>query len=333
MFDSPALPRDIVSSPFLRWVGGKARLLPTLRAALPRGRRLIEPFTGSAAVFLGTRYDRYLLNDANPDLIHLYQWLQKDVARFLRFARPLFLGRHPDEATYERTRDAFNRAERGSLERAVLFLWLNHSCFNGVCRYNRKGEFNVPRGDDKGDLLLPERELLAFHAKAQAADIRLGDFRDVLAEAGEGDVVYCDPPYVPRSATASFTKYTEGDFGREDQEALAEACRAAAARGAAVVVSNSDTPETRAIYHDALMVSARLSHIVGSRGDARVTVGEALLLYGEPGDCDFWSMGRRGGAAALAGAAPRGEPDPPAPTLFDDAPDDTTNEKCAILTM
>lgn len=286
-------PNKIVSPPFLRWVGGKTRLLSDLRAALPKGRRLIEPFVGSGAVFLGTQYDRYILNDANPDLINLFLWIQRDCDRFLRFARPLFWGVHPDESVYIKTRAAFNASEPNSLERAILFLWLNKTCFNGICRYNAKGEFNVPRGNDKGDLTLPEREIQAFHLKSQIATFTTGDFEAAIALAGEGDIVYCDPPYIPRSATASFTKYAQGDFGEDQHVALAKACRAAAARGALVVVSNSDTPLTRDIYHQALIVSAKLVHLVGAQGHARQQTGEALLLFGDPGHLDFWSMGKR----------------------------------------
>lgn len=286
-------PRTSLAPPFLRWVGGKTRLLPILRAALPKGYRLIEPFVGSGAVFLGTRYERYLLNDANPDLINLFGWLQRDCERFLRFARPLFLCEHPDEDVYARTRSAFNDAGPGSLERAILFLWLNKTCFNGICRYNGKGEFNVPRGDDKGPLVLPEREIRAFHRKAQIAMFTAGDFETAIAKARDGDVVYCDPPYVPRSATASFTKYAQNDFGEAQHIALAEACRAAAARGALVVLSNSDTPLTREIYAGGLLVSAKLPHLVGAHSLSRQETSEALMLFGDRSGLDFWSMSKR----------------------------------------
>jgi DNA adenine methylase len=286
-------PKAIISAPLLRWVGSKSRMTHVLRAALPSGRRLIEPFVGSGSVFLGTRYPAYLLGDRNSDLVNLYRWVQKDVERFLRFARPLFLGSYPDEEAYERTRSAFNKASRNSLERAILFLWLNKTCFNGVCRYNSSGEFNVPKGSRTGPLPFPEEDIRLFHRKSMIAEFLNEDFRALLDMAGPGDVVYCDPPYVPRSTTASFTRYTKEDFTLDDQFALADACRKATARGAVVVVSNSDTPLSREIYAGSLLVSGRLTHMVGAQGDARTTVGEALFLFGDAGASDFWTMGKR----------------------------------------
>jgi len=286
-------PKAIISAPLLRWVGSKGRMTHVLRTALPSGRRLIEPFVGSGSVFLGTRYPAYLLGDRNSDLVNLYRWVQKDVERFLRFARPLFFGSYPDEEAYERTRSAFNRAPRDTLERAILFLWLNKTCFNGVCRYNSSGEFNVPKGSRTGPLPFPEEDIRLFHRKSMIAEFLNEDFRALLDMAGPGDVVYCDPPYVPRSTTASFTRYTKEDFTLDDQFALADACRKATARGAVVVVSNSDTPLSREIYAGSLLVSGRLTHMVGAQGDARTTVGEALFLFGDAGASDFWTMGKR----------------------------------------
>jgi DNA adenine methylase len=293
MIASDQPPKAIISSPLLRWVGSKSRMISILRVALPPGRRLIEPFVGSGSVFLGTSYPAYLLGDRNSDLVNLYRWIQKDVERFLRFARPLFLGSYPDDEAYERTRSAFNKASRSSLERAILFLWLNKTCFNGVCRYNSSGEFNVPKGSRTGPLPFPEEEIRLFHRKSLIADFVNEDFRVLVGMAGPGDVVYCDPPYIPRSLTASFTRYTKEDFTLDDQIALVSACRAAAARGAVVVVSNSDTPLSREIYSGSLLVSGRLTHMVGAQGEARTTVGEALFLFGDAGDSDFWTMGKR----------------------------------------
>ena len=292
MFDCDQNTKDIIATPLLRWAGAKNRMVHVLRMALPPGRRLIEPFVGSGSVFLGTRYPAYLLGDRNSDLINLYRWIQKDVERFLRFARLLFMGSYPDEETYERTKRDFNRMPKDSLERAILFLWLNKTCFNGVCRYNSSGEFNVPKGDRTGPLLLPEEDIRLFHRKSTIAKFLNEDFRVLVDMAGPSDVVYCDPPYVPRSLTASFTRYTKDDFTLDDQFALADACRKAATRGAVVVVSNSDTPLSREIYAGSLLVSGRLTHMVAAHGNSRTTVAEALFLFGDANVNDFWTMGK-----------------------------------------
>jgi DNA adenine methylase len=119
-----------------------------------------------------------------------------------------------------------------------------------------------------------------FHAFLQRCELRHADFRDVLAEASAGDFVYCDPPYVPVSATAHFTAYAKAGFGPQDQRDLAECCAAARRRGATVVVSNHDTSETRALYADAdecreLLVARRISCNSARRDKAR----ELLVIY------------------------------------------------------
>lgn len=281
-----------MSEPFLRWAGNKRRLLPVLRLALPPGRRLIEPFLGAASVFLGTTYPAYLLNDANADLIDLYRILRDRTDELLAAARELFRANRSDQDTYGRLRRHFNAAPPGSLERAATFLWLNATCFNGLCRYSAEGAFNVPRGGRSTPPSLPEARLRAFAAKARQDGVifRQGDFSAVMAEAGEGDVVYCAPPYLPRSSTASFTRYARDGFPPERHEELAAAARAAAARGASVVISNSDTPATRALHADALLLPARLPHLVG--GPARSRAGELLLLHGPDRGAPLWRLAR-----------------------------------------
>lgn len=235
--------------PFIKWAGSKRRVTSEIRDSLPGGNRLIEPFLGSGAVFLANqhRYSEFLLTDSNADLITLYQEVVRDPSGFIADAQRFFSKNGNVAAAYYERRERFNRLPQGR-ERAVLFLYLNRHGFNGLCRYNRSGGFNVSFGRYKAPRF-PEQELQAFATAIDKASIRRDDFRCAMQEAGVGDVVYCDPPYVPLSPTACFTEYLAAGFSKSDHLELVAEALAATRRGATVVISNHDTVATRKLYH------------------------------------------------------------------------------------
>jgi DNA adenine methylase len=268
--------------PFLKWAGGKYRLVPEIRGLLPEADRLIEPFVGSAALFLGTNYRRALLTDVNPDLIAVYSQLKEGGAGFTAQCADLFgIAANKAEIYYMR-RDEFNRCE-DLARRAALFVYLNKHCYNGLCRYSQLGKFNVPFGR-YARVSFPESEMLAFAEKAAVAELRCCTFADALAEAATGDVVYCDPPYVPLSATANFTAYDRGGFSMSEQERLADAAEVARRRGAVVLISNHDTAVTRRLYAGASqLVTVSVQRNISRDAATRGRVRELLALY-LPGD-------------------------------------------------
>ena len=198
------------SKPFLKWAGGKAKLVPFIQEHFPSPlrRRLIEPFAGSAALSLALEFDAYLLNDTNPDLIGLFQILKQDKQSFIDYARSFFMAEYNQEQRFYELREQFNHSEN-AMERSVLFVYLNRHAFNGLCRYNSKGTFNVPFGRYKAPYF-PESEMQTFIAKSDRFELLCGDFQVALNRAGDDDIVYCDPPYIPLSETASFTAYAKG---------------------------------------------------------------------------------------------------------------------------
>ena len=258
--------------PFLKWAGAKTKLIGAIRdAAPPKPRRLIEPFVGSGAVVLNLGCATNVLADSNPDLIDVYLELQGDGEAFIVDCEALFIPENNRASAYYTLRAEFN-ATTDRRRKARLFVYLNRHGYNGLCRYNASGGFNVPFGRYVRPRL-PRAAMEAFHALLQNCTLRCADFRAVLAEAGEGDFVYCDPPYVPASATANFTDYARGGFGAQDQADLAEHCRRAAQRGACVMVSNHDTAETRELYRGAdeireLSVRRRISCNAAKRTNA-----------------------------------------------------------------
>lgn len=266
--------------PFLKWPGGKFRLVERIRTLLGPGRRLVEPFLGSGAVFLNTDYDRYLLGDSNGDLIDLFHRVAADGAAFIATGRELFTGAMNHANKYYALREEFNRT-RPSRRRAAIFLYLNRHCYNGLCRYNGSGKFNAPFGRYLRPYF-PEKELRGFMEKSRSARLVHAGFEETLGEARRGDVVYCDPPYTPLSSTSHFTDYHTGGFGWSDQERLAHLAQKLAARGIPVVISNHDTVATRVLYSalGAKLTGFKVRRSISCNAKRRNRVGELLAVFG-----------------------------------------------------
>lgn len=265
--------------PVLKWPGGKYRLLGEILPRLPAGSRFVEPFAGSGAVFLNCDYPSYYLADLNADLILFYKMLVHRGRTFIRECRELFEGGNNPEAYYER-RERFNALKSGA-ERAALFLYFNRHGYNGLIRYNAEGKFNVPFGRYVAPYF-PEAEMLVFAAKARRFRVSFAarDFREVMGELGKGDVAYCDPPYLPLSATANFTSYSGMAFCFEEQRELAELAERAASRGARVVVSNHDVPAARELYRGASeRIEFSIRRNISCNAGKREMVRELLAIY------------------------------------------------------
>ena len=205
----------------VKWAGGKARLAEALRQYLPAGDRLVEPFAGSCAVMMNMDYPAYLIADINPDLINMYQVIKRDVQGFINSAQALFTTANTPEQ-YLTFRRVFNHTCADPFNRAVIFLYLNRHCFNGLCRYNRAGYFNVPYGKYKTPYF-PEKEIHAFAEKAKRATFICASFEETLGMVSPGDVVYCDPPNLPEEGERIFHQLSHG---RIRHAGAVGACRA-----------------------------------------------------------------------------------------------------------
>ncbi|HAF2433481.1 TPA: Dam family site-specific DNA-(adenine-N6)-methyltransferase [Salmonella enterica] len=267
--------------PFLKWAGGKYSLLPELDRLIPAGKRLIEPFVGGGSVFLNSdKHERFLLADINADLINLYQMLAVVPDSVIAEAMKAF--RHlNDVENYTVIREAFNAQKLNATERAAAFLYLNRHCFNGLMRYNLDGFFNVGWGKYKAPYF-PEKELMAFRKKSSACVFMNAGFERTLRLAGDGDVVYCDPPYEPMPGTAGFTSYASGGFSWDSQVALAESCVAAHQRGAKVFISNSTAPRVIELYeqHGFTLHRVNARRSISSKGSTRETANDIVASLG-----------------------------------------------------
>ena len=262
---------------FLKWAGGKFNLVEAISGHLPAADVLVEPFVGAGSVFLNTNYSHYVLNDINADLIHLYKFLQSKPSQLIADARLFFTESNNEKANYIEIRQQFNQTQDPYL-RSLQFLYLNRHCYNGLCRYNQSGMFNVPFGSYKKPYF-PEAELLAFAEKATRATFVCLDYQQLFAQLPKGAAVYCDPPYVPLSKTASFTSYAKNSFNLDDQADLASLSEQAMLRGHDVLISNHDTSWTRKIYQGAELHSIQVGRSISQKGSTRGKVAELFALY------------------------------------------------------
>ena len=263
---------------FLKWAGGKYALIDAISAQLPEAKKLIEPFVGAGSVFLNTDYSHYLLNDINPDLINLYKILQVNPQRYISDSASLFNAQNNNADSYYALRRQFNLSQ-DTYERAVIFLYLNRFGYNGLCRYNQQGIFNVPFGKYQAPYF-PQKELEYFAHKAQRATFTCLPFEKVFARARRGSVIYCDPPYAPVSKTANFSSYAMSGFSSAQQSTLAKlASKAGKERNIPVLISNHDTEQTRMLYNDAALTELQVNRYISQKGESRNKVGELLALY------------------------------------------------------
>jgi len=264
--------------PFLKWAGGKFRLLPRILKVLPEGNKLIEPFAGSGVLFLNADYDRYLLADINPDLIDVFNQLKKGKTSFIDCCSEYFTDQYNNEKSFYQLREHFNQLKPGK-ERAALFVYFNRHGYNGLCRYNRSGGFNVPFGRYKKPYF-PAREMELFAEKAKRAEFRCQSFNKTMAHTRKGNVIYCDPPYLPWSLTANFTSYSQQEFSLDNQRELALEAQRLAKRGVPVVISNHDTDFARLIYAKAKdLQSFPVRRFISCDGAGRNNAQELIVVY------------------------------------------------------
>ena len=270
-------------SPFLKWVGGKSKLLPQYRELFPTGwRRYHEPFVGGGAVFFGLDPGPARLSDANGRLIETYRVIRDNLAELVD---ELEVHRQKHSEKYYYAQRTLLNAPRGAtaVERAARFIYINKTCFNGLYRENSKGGFNVPIGDKpdqstKAPTLFDLSNLISVSRSLQGVELAVAPFDSVLTEAKPGDFVYFDPPYVPLSATSSFCNYTKDGFDDDLQIKLAQTFDRLARRGCYVMLSNSNSDFVRELYAGWRIETVYAGRSVNSRGDRRGKVKEVAVL-------------------------------------------------------
>jgi DNA adenine methylase len=259
--------------PFLKWVGGKGQLLDQFRDLLPgKFNRYFEPFLGGGALFFAQAPGSALLADVNAELVDCYCGIRDSVGEVIKALR-----RHKyEEEHYYAVR--LRAPESMTLpRRAARTIFLNRSGYNGLYRVNRAGRFNVPFGRHTNPTLCDASNLRACSRALQGVVLKCCDFAAAVEDARAGDFVYFDPPYVPVSPTANFTQYAAGRFGWHEQQELARVFGVLADRGVSVMLSNSDTPEVRALYRGFRVDGVAASRMVNSNPERRGKVAEIVV--------------------------------------------------------
>lgn len=274
---SPTEPRQPVL-PFLKWAGGKQRLLRQYAPFFPdvaEIKHYYEPFIGSAAVFFQLRPLPATLADRNHKLIEVYRVVQQQVDDLIAALQP-----HHNDADYFYAIRAQNPAELTAVQRAARLIFLNKTCYNGLYRENSKGEFNVPFGRYVNPAICDEPRLRAAAAALQQVVLCADDFAEIVAAAEAGDFVYFDPPYAPLSATSSFTSYSRHGFDAADQRRLADTIDELTQRNCRVMLSNSSAPLIEDLYRDRgyRIVEIEARRNINSKAHKRGPVKELLIL-------------------------------------------------------
>jgi DNA adenine methylase len=271
---------------FLKWPGNKRASIGMIKGEImsnknhlfgPFKGKFIEPFVGSAVVSLNIDFESYLLGDVNEDLMGLYNVLKDHKHSFIEYCKSYFDPEYNEESTFYSFRAKFNETE-DKFEKAALFVYLNRHAFNGMCRYNASGKFNVPFGR-YDNIHFPEAEMISFVQKIDQFEFVCQSFEQTIKRAQKEDVVYCDPPYIPLSNTASFTDYSTDGFGMDEQEKLAKLGEES---NCLFLISNHYNDIALELYKNAdYIVELNVSRVISAKAESRKPVKELLAVYKE----------------------------------------------------
>lgn len=275
---SPANEHEPINCrPFVKWVGGKSQLIAELRARVPdKIGTYYEPFIGGGALFFALQPPRAVLSDLNEELINAYTIVRDQPSALIRNLR---LHRYDREYFYSiRNADRFAAFRRWSaVRRAARFVFLNKTCFNGLYRVNSQGHYNTPFGRYVRPRIVDEPNLRACSAALTHVTLRVCSFLDIERSVKKDDFVYFDPPYVPLSATSSFTQYSRERFDLDMQRALFELCCRLDKRGVRFMLSNSSAPFVIELYKKFSVERIGASRSINSKASARGKIDEVVV--------------------------------------------------------
>lgn len=267
--------RSVPARPFIKWAGGKRRLLEQYSPFLPNPTEInyyFEPFLGGGAVFFHLKPSKAFLADLNADLINCYSIVRDDPEELI-----IALSRHKTSEQYFYKVRELVPEYLTPIERASRFIYLNKTCYNGLYRVNKQGQFNVPYGRYKKPLICDAEVIRVASESLKDVQLTVSSFEKTIEKAEKRDFIYLDPPYVPLSPTASFTSYTSSNFTEHDQVKLAQLVRMLDKKGCFVMLSNSDTKLVRALYQGFNIITVHCPRSINSNPFARGTVTELLI--------------------------------------------------------
>lgn len=289
--------------PFLKWVGGKAKLAPQLHALMPKSYKTFhEPFAGGGALFFYAKPTKAWLNDINPTLMGAFQNIKDKPDELIdclqaKQAAYYTLTEEERRVFYYQMRNEFNAIKNpASLQKSCLLIFINKTCYNGMYRENSTGGFNVPFGNYKQPNICDFDTIQADSQALQNVRLSSDPFENIVKNAKKGDFIYFDPPYHPLTKTSSFTGYSESGFNEADQVRLKDTFDALHKKGCFVMLSNSSTSFIKDIYADYRQETVMAARAINSQGAGRGKIEELVILnywYGARNICtlgkDIWS--------------------------------------------
>ena len=265
--------------PFLKWAGGKRRILEALDSVFPEKiERFFDPFLGGGSVFfyIKQKYnpDYCMISDINKDLIDTYKAVRDTPEELI--VELSILNKTKSSKFFYDLRDQFNENQIKGIKRFAAFIYLNKRCFNGLYRVNSKNKFNVPYGRNKRLDIYDEDNILSASALLQDVIIRRQDYKNILQYVKSGDFIYLDHCYDPLKES-SFVDYTPKRFCTADREELSVFIGELDAIGGKIVLSNNDLPEIRRLYSDFDIKEIQAFRSIGSHSKRRGKVVELAL--------------------------------------------------------
>jgi DNA adenine methylase len=259
--------------PLLKWAGGKSQLLPVLREAIPVNfTRYVEPFFGGGALFWDVALSGSLIADSNPELIHFYTVVRDLPEALLEAVNEIPITKEHFYRVRSQVPDSLS-----PIQRAARFVYLNKTCYNGLYRVNRKGQFNTPFGGKTNVTILEEENVLKASELLKQSELACADYRIILPKLKRGDFVYFDPPYMPIGRYSDFRRYTTHFFSEKDQINLAEEFSKLAGRGIKALLSNSFNKLILSLYKGHWHKYVQANRQINSRPKGRGKIMEILV--------------------------------------------------------
>ncbi|TXJ38907.1 DNA adenine methylase [Brachyspira aalborgi] len=270
--------------PFVKWAGGKNGLINSLISFIPKNfNSYFESFVGGGALFFYLKNLNILnskkiyLNDKNVELINAYKQIKINPNKLLEELE-ILKNNHSKEYFYkirnlDRDFDFYSLSE---VFRAARFIYLNKTCFNGLCRYNAKGNFNTPMGSYKNPKIYDKDLIFSVHKVLKNVSITNKDFEVVSLKAKKGDFIYFDPPYYPLNKTSSFVSYTD-NFSANEQIRLYKLFKMLDCEGIKVLQSNSNTDFIKELYKDFEIIEVISKRAINCKGDKRGKITELII--------------------------------------------------------
>ncbi|WP_028308687.1 DNA adenine methylase [Desulfitibacter alkalitolerans] len=268
-------------TPVVKWVGGKRQIINQIVKYIPKSfSTYYEPFLGGGAVLFELQPKTAVVNDINAELINLYEVIKNNVNELIDD-----LKQHRNDETYfyelrelDRNKEYYNHLT--PIQRASRLIYLNKTCYNGLFRVNKAGQFNTPFGNYKNPNIVNEYTLKAVSSYFNKAQITFTckDFNEALKGARKGAFVYLDPPYDPVSDSASFTGYDKGGFDQSEQIRLKNACDKLNEKGIKFLLSNSATDFIKDLYKDYKIEIIQAKRVINSKADKRGEIDEVLVM-------------------------------------------------------